>query len=1116
MRFDPVSRATRVAATWAAVGALVAWLGACLDSTAPRSTVELVSVFPFTATIAVGDTLRLTATPLDAAGFGLRNRAVAWESSAPEAATVSPSGLVTGMADGLVIVTATSEERRGSAIITVGTPPQPPVGLAVSDPGQPWEGAATLGARGASLAASSTDDSITFVSLTPSTVPTAEVATIQNLQNGMSLTMPVSDGGFDPVSMVAGPGDTLLIVARDGQGGVVLETRTVVAPIRRPIVVRTNPPPRKRDVPLNAALVIVFSEPMDGATLTTSSILLLQGSTPVAGTVRLLDAAGLEAVFEPAGLLAPNSDYRLVVTSAVRDVGGDALEAPVASEFTTGNAVLGGAASVTVSPTLVEGFFPLTTLIRAYVRDAQGNVLVGAAVEWASSDSSIATVVPTGGPASETSGSEARLTLLAGGVATITATSEGLSDTAVVRSYPFPPGSVRVTAVTTGADLDPNGYGVELRGGGYYLPVNGSFTYTSVPPGDYPVELRDIASNCAVTGPNPQTVSVVSFDTTEVGFAVTCSGGLPSLRVTIATTGAALDPDGYRVDVSAWAFQEGVPVNGSVTYSGITPGERTVELRDVASNCAVGGPNPQPVTIVSGATAEVAFAVTCVAGSVRVTAASTGVELDPDGYVAVIRGDRQPVPVDGSVTYPSVPPGEHPVELTDVAGNCAVGGANPRTVTVTADATTEVAFDVACTAGTASIRVTTATTGLGLDPDGYTVSVDGGSGQPAAASGAITISGLTAGDHVVALGGLAPNCVVDGANARAVSVASGTTAGVAFDVACVARLASVASGGHHNCGPISGGAAYCWGWNYWGGLGDGTDKSSRLAPVPVVGGLTFASLAPGAYHTCGLTPAGDAYCWGHNVSGELGDGTRTDRLTPVPVSGGLTFAALDAASDETCGLTPSGAAYCWGRDGTTTPTAVPGGLTFVALAVGDGLCGLTPAGAAYCAIGNIYTQPIAVSGGLTFTTIAAGGNFSCGVTSSGAGYCWGFNNNGQLGSATADPWSVAPVAVTGGLTFTSVAAGVGEHACGLTPVGEAYCWGDNSYGQLGNGSTVGGPTPVAVAGGLAFTQLSGGRFHTCGLATDGAVYCWGYNTAGALGDGTTVDSSVPVKVAGQP
>jgi len=157
------------------------------------------------------------------------------------------------------------------------------------------------------------------------------------------------------------------------------------------------------------------------------------------------------------------------------------------------------------------------------------------------------------------------------------------------------------------------------------------------------------------------------------------------------------------------------------------------------------------------------------------------------------------------------------------------------------------------------------------------------------------------------------------------------------------------------------GAAYCWGSNAFGQLGDGT-TTQRLVPTPVAGGLTFTAVSAGWWHTCGITTSGAAYCWGNN--GFLGDGTNTGRLVPTPVAGGLTFTTLSAGPGETCGVTTSGAAYCWGYnafgqlgDGTTAnrliPTPVAGGLTFTAVSAGVEVetghaCGVTPGGAAYC------------------------------------------------------------------------------------------------------------------------------------------------------------------------
>jgi alpha-tubulin suppressor-like RCC1 family protein len=347
--------------------------------------------------------------------------------------------------------------------------------------------------------------------------------------------------------------------------------------------------------------------------------------------------------------------------------------------------------------------------------------------------------------------------------------------------------------------------------------------------------------------------------------------------------------------------------------------------------------------------------------------------------------------------------------------------------------------------------------------------------------------------------------------------------------------ADMSVGAEESCGRTPANEWYCWGRNQNGGVGDGT-TTQRLVPTLVTAGSTFATLSAGGFNfVCGLTPLAAAYCWGNNAYGQLGDGTTVDRYTPVPVGGGISFATVTSGLNHACGLTTDGLAYCWGRnsrgqlgDGTISgrliPVGVLGGLHFTSLkAFGWFTCGITGGGAAYCWGANDTgqlgdgtqinrTSPVAVRGGLTFAalTSSADGEHTCGVTASdGAAYCWGKNSSGELGDGTTTQ-RLTPVAVAGGLRFAEVSSG-SFFTCGLTDTGVAYCWGGNSGGVLGDGTTTQRLTPTRVAGVLTFSSLSTGSDHTCGLSA-GMMYCWGFNQVGSLGDGTTMNRSFPTPV----
>jgi len=183
-------------------------------------------------------------------------------------------------------------------------------------------------------------------------------------------------------------------------------------------------------------------------------------------------------------------------------------------------------------------------------------------------------------------------------------------------------------------------------------------------------------------------------------------------------------------------------------------------------------------------------------GNLTVTTTTTGSNLDADGYTVTVDGTTsQAIGTNGSVTFAGLPAGNHDVALSGLATNCAVSGSSPVTVTVPSGGTVTAAFTVTCTATTGTLTVTTSTTGSNLDPDGYTVTVDGSSSQAIGINGSVTFPGLSVGSHTVVLSGVAGNCSVSGGPSRTIMVPSGATVTVAFSITCAGAVGGKMTGG---------------------------------------------------------------------------------------------------------------------------------------------------------------------------------------------------------------------------------------------------------------------------------------------------------------------------------
>jgi alpha-tubulin suppressor-like RCC1 family protein len=305
-------------------------------------------------------------------------------------------------------------------------------------------------------------------------------------------------------------------------------------------------------------------------------------------------------------------------------------------------------------------------------------------------------------------------------------------------------------------------------------------------------------------------------------------------------------------------------------------------------------------------------------------------------------------------------------------------------------------------------------------------------------------------------------------------------------VATTVQFRSVSVGTTHSCAIATDGSAWCWGGGYSGKgiLGDGT-YSQSATPVAVQGGIRFKSISVGGLLTCGVSDAGQAYCWGQ--ARFLGNGTSVDALAPSVVAAGMRFTAIASGASHACAITTDGAALCWGSN------------QFGEL--GDGVIGDV-----YAAGGAISRLPVAVKGGYKFQSLAAGSGFTCGVTTDGDALCWGNNHVGELGFGQFSAPQSTPRLVSGGRGFTSVSTGAAA-TCAIAPGGKAMCWGGNWFGGLGDGTSTAAqtgseqPQPGAVKTSATFSQISVGGSHVCALTTQQTLKCWGDRARGQMGDG---------------
>ena len=352
-------------------------------------------------------------------------------------------------------------------------------------------------------------------------------------------------------------------------------------------------------------------------------------------------------------------------------------------------------------------------------------------------------------------------------------------------------------------------------------------------------------------------------------------------------------------------------------------------------------------------------------------------------------------------------------------------------------------------------------------------------------AGVTTVSGSANGQLMIA-----------SAQRANITVTDGTYTSAALSVVVNGVSASmVSAGGFHTCAVV-GGLVECWGYNNYGQLGDGTNVQ-KTSPVKLASPTNVTQVSAGKYQTCALRSDGTVYCWGQNSAGELGDGTLTDRSSPVQVqaSAGVNLtnvAQISSGGRFTCARMNDGTVRCWGYG--------PFGQ------MGDGSTNTT----------NPY--PLQVSGITTAIQVASGHNHVCALLADGTVRCWGYNAYGELGDSTTTN-NALPVQVlaASGAGYLSGVTAIGSgrfHSCALISDGSVYCWGDNENGELGDGTTVSKSIPVRAGTIANATTISAGEYHSCSVLQDGTAQCWGAAAFGQVGDGTTADASSPVTVIG--
>ncbi|WP_395840050.1 MopE-related protein [Cystobacter fuscus] len=300
---------------------------------------------------------------------------------------------------------------------------------------------------------------------------------------------------------------------------------------------------------------------------------------------------------------------------------------------------------------------------------------------------------------------------------------------------------------------------------------------------------------------------------------------------------------------------------------------------------------------------------------------------------------------------------------------------------------------------------------------------------------------------------------------------------------------AISAGNYHSLALRTDGSVWAWGVNSDGQLGNGTQTLGKI-PVRVTGLPSIKAIAAGRNHSLALGVDGKVWAWGQNSSGQLGDGTTTGRLTPVSVTIPGGAVAIAGGLYHSLAIAADGSVYAWGANAYNYGQ------------IGDGTT-------------NPRLTPVRISLPVRITAISAGWFHSMALGADGRVWTWGRNLNGQIGNGSASSINqLSPYQVSLARAATAIAAGA-NHSLVLLSDKSVVAWGQNTNGQLGNGTTATAQsTPAAVGLTGAVTAIATGSNFSLAIDSTGAVWGWGQNSSGQLGDGTTAQRTSPVRMQG--